>query len=69
MSDAPKKRKALILQSFEDAGTLEKFTAGDTPLIEIGAFGNYEAAGLVRAPDTADDKPASDQTKAAEPKR
>ena len=45
------KRKALIVASFRDAGTGESFTADDTPMIDAGAFANYEAAGLVRAPD------------------
>ncbi|WP_260597814.1 hypothetical protein [Sphingomonas endolithica] len=49
MSD-DKKKRALILSTFTDAGTLERFTEGDTPLLDAGVFANYEAAGLVGAP-------------------
>jgi hypothetical protein len=49
--NAPAKRKAHVIRSFTDAGTGESFTTDDTPLITTGAFANYEAAGLVRAPD------------------
>lgn len=49
---APAKKKAHIISSFEDAGTGESFTVDDTPMIEAGAFTNYEAAGLVRAAPT-----------------
>ena len=44
----PKKR-AEVISAFNDAGTGERYAIGDTPLIEAGAFANYEAAGLVRA--------------------
>lgn len=57
MPDTSKKR-ALILSSFTDNGTGESFTAGDTPLIDSGAYGNYEAGGLVGAPPVAT-KPAA----------
>lgn len=53
MSD--KKVSAFIVKSFRDDGTKESFAKGDTVQIAEGAFGNYEAAGLVRKP-TADDK-------------
>lgn len=50
MSETSKK-KGFIVSSFKDEGTGESFTAGTTPLIDIGAYMNYEAAGLVRVPD------------------
>lgn len=52
MSDATRKR-AEIVSSFNDAGTGESFTAGDTPMLDAGVFANYEAAGLVRTPGAA----------------
>jgi len=48
MTESARKR-AFVLRSFTDAGTEENFEADSTPLIELGAFANYEAAGLVRA--------------------
>lgn len=45
----PARKKAHVISSFTDAGTGESFAADDTPMIEAGAFANYEAAGLVRA--------------------
>lgn len=51
MSETPKKR-AEIVSAFTDHGTGERFEAGATPLIDAGAFANYEAAGLVRTPST-----------------
>lgn len=44
------RKKAHILSSFNDIGTGQRFTAGDTPMIDAGAYANYEAAGLVGAP-------------------
>ncbi|APZ98068.1 hypothetical protein BWQ93_05925 [Sphingopyxis sp. QXT-31] len=69
MTDSPKKR-AFIIASFNDNGTGESFTAGETPLIDAGAYGNYEAAGLVGTPPVAS-KPAKAKAapkKAAKPK-
>lgn len=43
----PDKKKALVLRNFNDAGTGDRFTKGDTPLIDAGAFANYVAAGLI----------------------
>lgn len=57
MTNAARKR-AVIVKSFTDAGTRERFTSGETALIDAGAFGNYEAAGLIRAA-TAEPKSAS----------
>jgi len=54
MSD--KKVSAFVVRDFNDAGTSERFTAGSIAEISEGAFGNYSAAGLVRAP-TAEEKP------------
>lgn len=54
------RKKALIVNSFTDAGSGERFKVGETPMIEVGAFGNYEAAGLIRVPPV---------TVAAKPKR
>jgi hypothetical protein len=72
MSETTKKR-AEIISTFTDEGTGQRFTAGDTPLIEAGAFANYEHAGLVRAPAVAAkpaDKPkAKSKPKAARPSR
>jgi hypothetical protein len=70
MSDVKNKR-AHIVADFNDIGTGEAFKAGDTPLIEAGAYANFEAAGLVRAPDapkptpsaTAKRKPAASKPK------
>jgi hypothetical protein len=59
MSD-DKKKRALIISTFTDAGTLERFTEGETPLLEAGVFANYEAAGLVGTPSP---------TPAAKPRR
>jgi len=62
MSTTEKKTmKAFVVRDFTDAGTETSFTASDgkpETLVEIdeGAFGNYQAAGLVREPDDA--KPA-----------
>lgn len=42
------RKKAHIISSFTDSGTGESFTAGDKPMIDVGTFANYEAAGLVR---------------------
>lgn len=50
MSD-PARKRAVIVRSFNDAGTGESFEAGKTQLIDAGAYANYEAAGLVRAPN------------------
>jgi hypothetical protein len=47
------KKRAHIVSSFKDSGTGENFTAGTTPLIDAGAYANYEAAGLVKAPPPA----------------
>ncbi|HEX8585060.1 MAG TPA: hypothetical protein VF680_11685 [Allosphingosinicella sp.] len=43
------RKRAQIVSGFTDAGTGERFEAGSTALIDAGAFGNYEAAGLVSA--------------------
>jgi hypothetical protein len=64
MSDTTTKKRALIKRDFEDAGTGESFTKGDTLLIDAGAFGNYEAAGLVATPP-AKKAPAKPKAKAA----
>lgn len=52
-----KTTRAHVLSDFTDAGTGERFTAGKSVDIETGSFGNYEAAGLVRA---VGEKPADD---------
>ncbi len=69
MSD-PKKR-AEIISSFTDRGTGKSYTAGTKPLIESGAFGNYLAAGLVRAAAIAEakSKPASKRKATRKPVR
>lgn len=60
-----KTKKAFIIRDFKDAGTEQEFTASiagqpDTiPEIAEGAFANYAAAGLVRAPTADELKPAS----------
>ena len=64
MSD--KNKSAYIVRDFKDAGTEQSFTAGDIVTISEGAFGNYEAAGLVRKP-TPDDKPAPTARSDAKP--
>jgi hypothetical protein len=61
------KKRAEIVSSFTDHGTGESFTANTTPLIDAGAFANYEAAGLVRAPSSAP-KAASKPKSATKPK-
>lgn len=50
------KKDAFIIRDFNDAGTLESFTGGKIVSIEEGAFLNYKAAGLVRAPADGDRK-------------
>jgi hypothetical protein len=67
MSDTPKK-KALILTSFTDSGTGESFEAGATPMISVGTFSNYEAAGLVGTPLPAKPKPVTKPKVKATPK-
>lgn len=49
MTESPKKR-ALIVRNFKDEGTGQRFEKDATPLIDAGAFANYEAAGLVTTP-------------------
>jgi hypothetical protein len=62
----PKTKRAFVISDFTDIGTDTRHLAGTTPMIETGAFGNYEAAGLVRAPTAADSKPpAQPKAKAA----
>ena len=63
MTDSPKKR-ALIVRNFKNEGTGESFAKDTTPLIDAGAFANYEAAGLVTTPPTAK---AATATKGAKP--
>ena len=65
MTGTPRKR-ALVARSFTDEGTGESFTKGATPLIDAGAYGNYEAAGLVTAAPVT--KAASVPKPAAKPK-
>jgi hypothetical protein len=47
------RRKAHVVRAFKDAGTGERFEVGSTPLLDAGAYANFEAAGLIRAPDPA----------------
>lgn len=55
MTDTKSKtKKAFVIHDFTDSGTGESFEAGSTPMIEVGAFANYEAGGLIRTP-TADE--------------
>ncbi|TCP91889.1 hypothetical protein C8J42_103581 [Sphingomonas sp. PP-CE-1A-559] len=62
----PKTKRAFVISDFTDIGTDTRHVAGTTPMIETGAFGNYEAAGLVRAPTAADAKaPAKPKTRPA----
>ncbi len=66
MSDTEPKKRAFVPNDFTDAGTGARHLAGSTPMIEAGAFGNYEAAGLVRAHTAADAKtPTKPRVKAA----
>ena len=51
------KKKALVVRDFTDAGSGESFAKGDTPLIGVGAFANYEAAGLIEVAARASTKP------------
>lgn len=67
MTDSPKKR-ALVVRDFDDEGTGERFTKNSTPLINAGAFANYEAAGLITAAPTAKPKQPSKLKAAAKPK-
>lgn len=55
----PQRKRALVLRSFNDAGTGESFEAEKTVMIDAGAFANYEAAGLVSAPSAAEGEEAS----------
>lgn len=68
MAEAAKK-KAYVIKSFSDAGTKQNFTAGATPLLDPGAFENYKAAGLVRAPDAPARAPKKAPVKKAASKR
>ena len=61
MTDRPKTKSAFIIRDFNDAGDERNYTAGAIEQIEAGAFGNYEAAGLVRAP-TAEERSAAVKT-------
>lgn len=63
MSD--KKVSAFVIKSFKDDGTKERFTKGDIVEIAEGAFGNYEAASLVRKPTADDKKQSADDKKPA----
>lgn len=67
MSDS--KKRAEVITSFKDEGTGERFEAGATPLIEAGAFDNYEAAGLVRAPTASAKSAVAPRTVSARPRR
>jgi hypothetical protein len=51
------KKRAEIVSSFTDRGTGKSYKAGTKPLIDAGSFGNYLAAGLVRAVAVAEAKP------------
>lgn len=63
MTDTTAKiRKGFIIKDFRDAGTEANFSKGDTVELTAGEFTNYEAAGLVRAPDA--DAKASPKTTA-----
>lgn len=60
------KTKAFVIRDFRDAGTETNYTAskaGEPSTfvdIDSGAFANYAAAGLVRAPTKDDATPAAD---------
>ena len=43
------KKRGFALMTFRDAGTEETFEGGKDHDFDPGAFGNYKAAGLVRA--------------------
>ncbi len=57
MSD--KTVNAFALRTFKDAGTNKRVEKGSVIEIGEGEFGNYEAAGLVRAPSDAEVKAAA----------
>lgn len=59
------KIKAKVLREFNDAGTGERFAAGDSPEIDAGAFANYRAAGLVEK-DAPEAKPKAEAKKTAD---
>jgi len=54
MAEKSKTKEAYIIRDFNDAGEELRFTKGEIVQIEAGAFLNYEAAGLVRAPTNED---------------
>jgi hypothetical protein len=54
---AKKTIKAYVISTFKDAGTQKTFGKGSIVDIEEGAYGNYEAAELVRAATAEDAKP------------
>ncbi|HEY0130114.1 MAG TPA: hypothetical protein VGB57_01830 [Allosphingosinicella sp.] len=59
------RKRAVIVSSFNDAGTGKNYVAGSTRMIAAGAFANYEAAGLVREPAPRQVRPkASTRSKA-----
>ncbi len=53
-----KTKKAFVVRDFRDEGIETEFTANDIVEIAEGAFVNYKAAGLVRAPTEAELRPA-----------
>lgn len=58
MSD---KKKGFVPRTFKDAGTGETFEGGKEHSFDPGAYGNYQAAGLIGdAPTKADAPPATE---------
>ena len=57
MADTPKTHRGVVLRTFSDNGTGETFEEGATISFDVGAFANYEHAGLVSAPSAAETKP------------
>lgn len=60
-------KKGIALKAFRDAGTKKRFAAGKEFSFTEGEFANYEAAGLIVAPDTDDAKAAGKPAASANP--
>ncbi|NYT43105.1 hypothetical protein HZY97_20185 [Sphingomonas sp. R-74633] len=58
-------KKGFALRTFKDAGTEKEFEGGKTHDFEPGEFVNFEAAGLICAPDKAPKAEQAAKTEAA----
>ena len=56
---APTTRRVKVLKNFKDAGTGVSYKKNQQPELDEGSIANYEAAGLVKSPETEAAKSAS----------